>query len=625
MRRVRPLLAVLLALAAAIAVLTGPCRIALAQSQPEIRAQVDPSTVGVGDQLRVTLQASAEEGAVNGAELLAPRAFSQVNTTSGPTTSINVVNGHMTQRHGLTATWTLRADKMGAYDLGPASVVVNGKKFSTSKLHVNVVAAGRAPRRQPQDPFASPFSGFDPFKGFFEPFGDMRRQPQELPVDPRFALDAPRGATAFLHGAIDKTEAVVGEQVTLSVYLYQDLSEREPDSADVHEATASDFLRRPLFEDDANNRPAGNGLIGGRPWSVKLVRKSALFPLRAGDLEIGPMSLTLLRVRGSGDGHRESETLRVRVSDPPLAGRPPGYRVGDVGNFSLTAEVTPRDVQRDDAIGVVIDLSGTGNLPANIVPPVRTGIEWLPPEVHEKMGATAGDRFGGKRTFSFVVRMHKEGDVDLGRLSLPFWNPDTKSYGTAATSLGVVHVRPGATPATAEASFDPLPGLPPTRDVRAGAPVARKHPTDSASFWLGLGGAPLLYGAVAGVWAAAQGVRRRRAERKVSPETELKERMTLADRACGNGDAKAAYAAIIRALESATIARAGVNVRDARVSEIAQRLQDQGVERGAAARFEELLRTCQNARFSPDAAPGTGLATQWKQARDAIGSLRRST
>jgi outer membrane protein assembly factor BamD (BamD/ComL family) len=101
--------------------------------------------------------------------------------------------------------------------------------------------------------------------------------------------------------------------------------------------------------------------------------------------------------------------------------------------------------------------------------------------------------------------------------------------------------------------------------------------------------------------------------------------MTLADRACGNGDAKAAYAAIIRALESATIARAGVNVRDARVSEIAQRLQDQGVEARAAARFEELLRTCQNARFAPDAAPGTGLATQWKQARDAIGSLRRST
>jgi hypothetical protein len=240
------------------------------------------------------------------------------------------------------------------------------------------------------------------------------------------------------------------------------------------------------------------------------------------------------------------------------------------------------------------------------------------------MGATTSDRFGGKRSFSFVVRMHKEGDVDLGKLSLPFWNPDTKSYGVAATSLGVVRVRPGATPATAETTFDPLPGLPAPRTTRAGPPATKRQLSDSPTFWLGALGAPFVYVAAYGAWAAADGVRRRRAERKVSPETELKERMVLADRACGNGDPKAAYAAIIRALESATIARAGVNVRDARASEIAQRLQDQGVEADAAVRVQELLSACQTARFSPDAAPETGIAAQWKAAKDAIGSLRRS-
>ena len=34
-------------------------------------------------------------------------------------------------------------------------------------------------------------------------------------------------------------------------------------------------------------------MVGGRPWSVKLVRKNALFPIKTGRLSIAPMSLTL--------------------------------------------------------------------------------------------------------------------------------------------------------------------------------------------------------------------------------------------------------------------------------------------------------------------------------------------
>ena len=579
--------------------------------------------MGVGDQLHITMQATTDGAAITNAELSAPRGFSSMGSSSGPTSSITIVNGQMTQKKGLNATWTLRADKIGSYDIGPVSIMVEGEHFTSAKVHVNVVAAGRAPQRQQMlDPFGSPLMPFDPFRGFFDNLGNQGRPAQqELSFDPKFAMDAPRAPVAFLHATIDKTEVVVGEQITLAVYLYQDYSEREPDSTDVHEASASDFLKHPLFEDDASNPPVGNALINGRPWMVKLVRKSALFPLKAGDLEIGPMSLSFVRMRGNGDPHRESESLHVRVTEPPLGGRPPGYTLGDVGNFTLSADVTPHDVERDGAIGVTVELAGTGNLPSSIVPPVRSGVEWLPPEVHEKIGATANDRFGGKRTFSFVVRLHKEGDVDLGSLTLPYWSPDSKAYGVARAPLGVVHVRPGATPAAADTVFDPLPKLPPPRLARAGAPPARAHLADSPTFWLGLGGAPLAYVVVAGVWAASQSVRKRRAKRKVSPETELRERMTLADRACQADDAKAAYAAIIRALESATIARAGVNVRDAQASQIAERLLGRGVDAAVAARFEALLRTCETARFSPEAGGATSVVDQWKEAKQAIASL----
>jgi hypothetical protein len=110
-----------------------------------------------------------------------------------------------------------------------------------------------------------------------EPFNEP--QPA-ITTDPRFALEHDRGRIAFLHATIDKTQAVVGEQITFSVFLYVDAAEHPPDFTDVHEATADDFVKRALFEDDQNDHQLGHALAGGRVWRVKLLRKSALFPLK---------------------------------------------------------------------------------------------------------------------------------------------------------------------------------------------------------------------------------------------------------------------------------------------------------------------------------------------------------
>jgi hypothetical protein len=625
-------------LLAAVVVVVCP-RVARAQHRPELTMRVDASTVGVGDELHVMLKATSQDGTPSDPRLGATPGFRVLGGSSSPSTVINIVNGRMTQSSGIDTTWTLHADKVGLFTLGPASVLEGGQRYSGGTVEVRVVPAGQAPpRRQAFDPFGSgspfgsPFpSPFDPFRGLFDFPGNQGQQAMpEIPTDPRFALDAPRGTVAFLHATLDKTQAVVGEQVTLSVFLYFDLSEREPDLSDVHEAGASDFLKRSIFEDDAANRPVGNGLVQGRPWSVRMVRRAALFPLKTGDLTIEPMSLTLGRIRLSGDPKRLSETLHVRVTEPPLLGRPPGYVMGDVGNFSLSAEATPRDVEREGAIGVTVELSGTGNLPQSLPLPTRAGIEWLTPEVHEKTGATQGDRFGGKRTFSYVVRFHREGDVDLGDLSLPFFDPDAKTYGVARATLGRVHVRPGAAPASDQVSFDPFADMPAVQTGLAGAKGSRSHVTDRAGFWLGLGGAPLAYFVVSGAWVAARGLRRRRAERKASPETELKERILAAERACAKGDTKSVYAAIVRALESATIARAGVNVRDAQSGEIARRLESQGVGKQTAVQFEELLRACETARFSLDPLDAGGeplslARAQWEEAKQAIVSMKRAS
>src|SRR5208283_4870300 len=105
--------------------------------------------------------------------------------------------------------------------------------------------------------------------------------------------------------------------------------------------------------------------------------------------------------------------------------------------------------------------------------------------VHGDLGPTGHDAFGGKRTIDYVVRMRRPGAVDLGELTLPFWDPDQRKYGVARASLGVVRVRRSATGASASAdpAHESLPGLPAVRDRLEGSGGPHEHDDDTPVFW----------------------------------------------------------------------------------------------------------------------------------------------
>jgi hypothetical protein len=602
-------------------------RFARGQSPPQLQVQVDEDTVGVGEVLHLQLSAQSADAMPTDPQPGATPGFAVRGQSSSPSQTHIIINGNRTDRYGLSADWSLQAQRVGNFTLGPVTVVIGGVRYASRPLTVRVVRAGQAPQRpapQPQSPFG--FSPFDPWKGLFPglaPQEPPHAQAPAVTTDPRLSLDAPRGAYYFLHATVDKSNGVVGEQVTFSVYEYIDASagDLELDDSDNHDPTAADFVKHPLLEDAAL---AGYATIGGRTWVVKLVRRWGLFPLHAGVLEIGPMSVTLARPRSAAGAKRTSEALQVRVSEPPLAGRPPGYAVGDVGHFSLSAQVTPREVDQGGAVGVHVEVSGTGNLPGAIATPIREGLEWLAPEIHEQVGPIGQEAFGGKRTFDFVVRIGRAGNVDLGEIALPFWDPDGKRYEVARAPLGTV--RSKATPATssAEARDQPLSGLPSPRDRLEGTKSGRAHADDTPLFWLGgVGAWPLAFGLAVAGRAAGRRVGHAWRTRKASPATELRERVAAARAACAGGDARRADAAIARALEAATVMHAGVSVRGAVGREVVDRLARAGVQPEAASRLAELLRECEAARFAPAAADVLGARDRWARAQGAIRQLEK--
>jgi hypothetical protein len=618
-----PFRALFTALAVAILSRADP---AGAQSQPQLQVQIDQTTVGVGDVVHLQLSVQNANGMVGDAQPGAIPGF----VVAGQSTSNVIMNGLV----GLTVDWTLQAKRAGTFHLGPASIVVSGARYTAAPVVVHVVPEGQAPHRQtraqqPASPFG--FSPFDPWKGLF-PGLDQLPRPAAPPMpatDPKLSLDAPRGAYYFLHASVDKASAVIGEQTTFSIYAYVDAETTgiEIDGGDTREPNVADFVKHPLLREDQDALPVGYASIGGHTWAVMLVKRWALFPLRAGDLEIGPMKVTLSRPRLSDGGTRTTETLHVRVSEPPRAGRPPGYALGDVGRFALSVQVAPREVQQGGAVGVHVEIAGTGNVPSAIATPAREGVEWLSPEVHDDPAITSHETFGGKRTFDFVVRVQRAGDVDLGQMSLPFWDPEQKRYEVARAPLGSVRATPSKAGASAAAESDQterMPGLPPPRGALEGRTPPHAHVDDSFFFWTGgIGAWPFAFGLAVVGRAAARRMRAAWSRRRVSPAMELKERVAAATAACESGDARNADAAIARALEAATVAHAAVSVRGTVAGEALERLEHAGVGREAATRFVDLLRECEKARFAPDAADVGGARNRWLRAKGAIRELER--
>lgn len=572
-----------------------------------VSASVDPPIVEVGATFRYALDAQVIAGAGATPRAAAPGNLPASLTVVGTQTSSSMRIGPGGQTVGTSSVWTVRASKVGTFTLGPASVDVGGSRRSASTVKITVVPVGKAPKQAPRapDPF-DPFGTGNPFDLFNQggqgpsSLRDLMDDPRRrIPMDARYALEAPRAPKAFLRAVPDKTRAVVGEQVKLDVLLYSLPDVELGRAQDVHVPSAPDFTRRPLV-DAGPAKNLGRTTVGDRAWDVELVLRDALFPVKAGRLVVGPMSMVLT---GSRVGYRESESVAVEVTEPPLAGRPVGYAIGDVGDYALSASVSPRKTTRGEAVGVQVELRGTGNLPSQLVLPEVNGVEWMDAQAKETIGAEREERIGGTRTFTYVVRLEREGAVDLGEVKLPYWDPDRKSYRVARASLGIIDVAKGMARARGDAGAPrdedrALLDLPKARAQLEGAADVR-YLTERRGYWASVFGAPLACAGALAFGGALVRARARRRERAPDPERLAKTRLAEAEAALGGTDGSAALAAVAKALEASVLAQTGVNIRGTTGRALVAELTERGVSGEAAEEISAILRACEDARFSP--------------------------
>lgn len=576
-----------------------------ARAEIELSLSIGAREVAVGEAVQVRLDAmSTDDEAPSDPELGVPKGFEVRGPSVGTRQQVSISGFSMVTQRGISATWLLTATRPGVFTIGPATVHWKGQRRQADTVQLRVLPAGQQPRARSRArrPRLDPFDTFDPLGGGFDDLFDRLRggaRFDRLPAAPSDLVpERAPDDLAFLDARVDTRRAVVGEQVTLSIYAHgaQGLFQEAPGA---REPSHPDFLAQRLVE-DGSRQPVYQYNLDGERWIAVKVREIALFPLRAGRLEIGPLEFGFLGRRygvRSGEGLRRStRPIFIEVSEPPKAGRPPGY-AGDVGDFELRATVEPRSVPAGGSVAVRALVSGSGRLPGALVLPEQAGVEWLEPTVRDD-ASVENSVVGGSRSFSYVVRLTRPGTLDLGSLKLPLFVPATGRYEVASVALGSVEVE-----ATESAAAEPEPPEGPRLSdlVRfrpaLGAHAPRRYWTDGAWYWwlLGLGPGGVL--GAAGLIGVFGRVRRRLALRAESHATHAARALDDARQALAQGSCGSVASAVERALYNAIEWSTGVKARAVLRADLGRELAAAGLGPELAARVGELLDACGRLRF----------------------------
>jgi hypothetical protein len=444
---------------------------------------------------------------------------------------------------------------------------------------------------------------------------------------PGFTPPDPRGASMFLHAVADRPDPHVGQQVTVTWLLYtrSEVLKFEPRPPG-HSGYTSEILFEPssyfTYHEDT---------VGGVTYAVAVVSKRAIFPGRAGKLELPPYEArvaTLETPLGQPVALRSKPVvLEVRPLPP---GAPPGFDPTWVGTFTVEAKVDRAELDAAEALTLELTVEGEGDI-RNLAAPrlAFPGFAFRAPRDDQPSVDSAGGTVRGKRVFRYWTTPERGGPQEVPAIELAFFDPAAGTYRIAATRPIPILVRgdPSQLAAAAQGSRDNRIGqdirLVHLGDAMAGrtAPLLYRQPW----YWALVLAAPLLFGLV----VVTDRLRQRR--RRETPRARLRRARGKARQHFrvaeihikGNRPAKF-FAELQRALYEHLEERIGQPIQSMTRDELREFLRKKGFDNPLINAIDLELEQCDFARFAPSMANATEMRAAQRKVKELLVRIERT-
>ncbi|MDW8246574.1 MAG: BatD family protein [Sandaracinaceae bacterium] len=552
------------------------------------RLSVHPHTVRVGDQLQIDVFCQAEGAQISPPEIEL-EGFTVLRRQLSQPFQLSFGFGHQQRfiQSSSRLTLVVRANQAGEFKIGPAVAYLGSQRILSDEVMVRVLG----------NPTAPPPSSFPPSS-------------TPTPAPPTGALDgAVYDNQAFLRVVVDRKEAFVGQQITVTYYLYVRSMTNQPEITE--QPSTDGFWIHDLLD---RNQPPDSFVqqVGGLNFRVYPLRRFAAFPLRPGKLTFGSMTMQIpvgdpfdvLFGRAPAVLERRSVPIEVNVRPLP-PGAPQGLPV-HVGTLEAQAQLDRQEASVGDAVVLELRLKGLGQV-EGIPPPsiLVPGLRLLKPEGFFR-STVQGERVGGERHFRWLIIPEQPGSYAIGPFRWAVFDPEKAEYHLVESPPLVLKVTGQALPASqgestpekkpegagpASENENPAQQLGPIRTRSAFA--RRATPIAKRSFYpLALAGAPLLFG----IALVGRSIAWRR-KASLGSERSLKA-LRHALSKIQTDDPREAYRQILLVLRTALETKLKEGIGSLTHGELEQFLQECGMDSKMARQWRETFESIEMARFA---------------------------
>jgi len=371
-----------------------------AQDALRVTATVSESQVFQGERMSLNIVVTGNNFRNVGRPQIPDQVPGFRNLSLQPSTSTNysIVNGVASRSY--TYTYSLVAETPGRYTIPPVTLTVDDETFTTDPINVVVIDRSSAVAQ------------------------GGASQPE-----------------VYIKVEVSDNTPVVGQQVITELVLYFK-SPLEIVSYQPNSNWVTDGFWKELLSDGTNPR-AETVIIGGERYRRAVLLRHALFASRAGNLTIGQsrVSITVRNTSrysdpfssffgGFGTNQRNvdltSDALAITVRPLPASNY---STINAVGNFNITRRISPSVATVGEAVEVVTEIRGTGNLALISKPEYRfpDGFEVFQPQEQLNLNKETGE-ISGSRIFRDIVIVRRPGEFQIESVALAYYDPTRRRY-----------------------------------------------------------------------------------------------------------------------------------------------------------------------------------------------------
>ena len=430
-------------------------------AQARFTATINPSTIGKDEttELRLMIENAGQ------VERFIPPSLKDFIVVSGPNQESGIQNNNGVTKQYIGVSYQLRPKQKGNFTIGPASVKADGKTLKTNAVTIEVTNSSATNNRNAGSSSLNPFSFFD------EPL-QQQADNRDFILKKGENIAAKIDKNIFIKVDVDKTSCYIGEPIVVTYKLFTRLK------------SESNITKNPSFNGFSVidlGQPGSSFYsiekLNSRAYNVYTLRKSQLYPLQAGAMDIETVEVennihfikeTFLRshqVNADDISNWErigipseamqdekvtlqSKPLVIMVKPLPDTNKPASFR-GAVGNFTLQTGVEKNNLFSNDAGKLQLVIEGQGNINLVNAPEIAwpQGIESYEAKITESLNKQAVPLRGSK-SFEYPFTVAKEGTYILPAVEYSYFDPSLKKYKTISSKQIVVTVAKGTSKTT---------------------------------------------------------------------------------------------------------------------------------------------------------------------------------